>query len=151
MKLLYLYFIILSNLFTFSFYATHNDYFPQNIHKFLLTVVIMVKNEVDVIIPTLQPFIDAGITSFLVYDTGSTDGTQNKIKNHFQEHCLNHTYIIEEPFVDFSTSRNRALELAEHIFVNNTFLLMLDAEWYIHNVDELLQFCLRNKNYIPKN
>jgi hypothetical protein len=120
---------------------------PKDDHEFLLTVVIMVKNEVDVIIPTLKPFVDAGVTSFLVYDTGSTDGTQDVIRHYFDDCCLEHTYIVEEPFVDFATSRNRALELAEQIFINNTFLLMLDAEWYTHNVDELISFCKAHKDY----
>ena len=81
----------------------------------------MVKNEADVIVPTLKPFVDAGLTSFLVYDTGSTDGTQQVVREYFNDHDLKHAYIIEEPFIDFATSRNRALDLAEQIFVNNTF------------------------------
>ena len=117
-------------------------------HNFLLTVVIMVKNEANVIIPTLQPFVEAGITSFLVYDTGSTDGTQKVARDYFDSKNLDHAYIIEETFVDFATSRNRALDLAEQIFVNNSFLVMLDAEWYAHNVNELINFCKTHKDYI---
>lgn len=142
----YLNFIILSCFFL-SYVVAHNNCFKDD-HEFLLTVIIMVKNEADVIIPTLQPFIDAGVTSYLVYDTGSTDGTQDVIRNHFKDCHLDHTYIIEEPFVDFATSRNRALELAEQVFVNNTFLLMLDAEWYTHNVEELINFCEIHRSYI---
>lgn len=141
-------------IFNFSFLISSIVVCNPNIkdnQEFLLTVVIMVKNEVDVIIPTLKPFVDAGIESFLVFDTGSTDGTQKIIKNYFDDCDLEHAYIIEEPFVDFATSRNRALELAEHIFVNNTFLLMLDAEWYIYNVHELIKFCEIHKNYIADN
>jgi len=133
-----------------SYIITQNLNFKDD-HEFLLTVVIMVKNESEVIIPTLQPFIDAGITSYLVYDTGSTDGTQNIIREHFNNCHIEHAYIIEEPFVDFATSRNRALRLAEQIFVNNTFLVMLDAEWYTHNVSELIDFCKIHKNYIAPN
>ena len=94
----------------------------------LLAVVIMVKNEVDVIIPTLKPFVDAGIQSFLVFDTGSNDGTQQKINAYFKESGILNAHIIEEPFVDFSTSRNRALDLAEQIFANYTFLIMHNHE-----------------------
>jgi hypothetical protein len=111
----------------------------------------MVKNEAEVIIPTLQPFVDAGLTSFLVYDTGSTDGTQTVIREYFKEHGLHHAYIVEEPFVDFATSRNRALGLAEKIFVHSTFVVMLDAEWYTHNVTELIDYCKIHKNYIAPN
>lgn len=107
----------------------------------------MVKNEADVIIPTLQPFVQEGINSFLVFDTGSTDGTQEKIRKYFEQSDITDAYIIEEPFIDFATSRNRALELAENIFPQSTFFLMLDAEWYIHNVKELVEFCMLHKNY----
>ncbi len=138
-------------IYTFVFF--HCCTISQNItfkdeHEFLLTVVIMVKDEVDVIIPTLKPFVDAGIDSFLVYDTGSTDGTQKVIREYFDSHGIQHAYIIEEPFVDFATSRNRALDLTEQIFVNNTFIVMLDAEWYTHNVAELIDYCKVHKNYI---
>ena len=116
--------------------------------KNLLAVVIMVKDEVDVIVPTLQPFVDAGITQIFVYDTGSCDGTQEKINNYFKENKITDAHIIEEPFIDFATSRNRALDLAEDLFPQTVFYLMLDAEWYTHNVDELIDFCKIHKNYI---
>lgn len=142
----YLGFIFYSCFFLSYLCATQPPF--KDDHEFLLTVVIMVKNEADVIVPTLQPFVDAGITSFLVYDTGSTDGTQDVVRNYFRDCHLDHTYVVEEPFVDFATSRNRALELAEQIFVNNTFLLMLDAEWYMHNVEELITFCKTHQHYV---
>jgi glycosyltransferase involved in cell wall biosynthesis len=138
---------LLSFISFFSYALSQDPYFKDE-HEFLLTVVIMVKNEADVIIPTLKPFIDAGITSYLVYDTGSTDRTPEVIREYFDKCHIEHAYIIEEPFVDFATSRNRALDLAEQIFINNTFLVMLDAEWYTHNVEELINFCKIHKNYI---
>ena len=131
-----------------TFSLSPQDIPYRNTDDNLLTVVIMVKNEVDVIIPTLQPFVDAGITHFLVLDTGSTDGTQDKVREYFNEHGFEHAYIVEEPFVDFATSRNRALDIAEQIFINTTFFLMLDAEWYMHNVEELIKFCMNHKRYI---
>lgn len=130
----------------FSIFGTSLLYTHDNDN--LLAVVIMIKDEVNVIVPTLQPFVDAGIQSFLVYDTGSTDGTQNKVRDYFKECGLFHAYIIEEPFVDFGTSRNRALDLAEQIFMDHTFLIMVDAEWYAHNVNELINYCKVHKNYI---
>lgn len=120
-----------------------------NIHDdHLLAVVVMVKNEADVIIPTLKPFVEAGLQSFLVFDTGSTDGTQEKIRNYFKESSVCNAHIREEPFIDFATSRNRALDLAEEIFSEHTFLLMLDAEWYAHDIPTLIKFCIENKDYI---
>jgi len=151
MKCLNSIFFILCNFIVFLSCAMAQDFCFKDDHEFLLTVVIMVKNEVDVIIPTLQPFIDAGVTSYLVYDTGSIDGTQQVIGEHFDSYGFEHAYIIEEPFVDFAASRNRALELAEQIFVKSTFVVMLDAEWYTHNVGELINFCKIHKNYIHPN
>jgi hypothetical protein len=136
---------ILLSILCLIFSITHT---VEIIHDNLLAVVIMVKNEVDVIVPTLKPFIDAGIQSFLVFDTGSTDGTQQAVRDYFMKYNVLDAHIIEEPFIDFGTSRNRALDLAENIFTNTAFLLMLDAEWYTHNIDELLDFCKANKDYI---
>lgn len=115
-----------------------------------LAVIIMVKDEADVIIPTLQPLVEGGVSCFFVYDTGSQDGTQSTISSYFKTEGIEHFYLIEEPFVDFATSRNRCIELAENIFPYVTFFLMVDAEWYINGVDYLLGFCAKNKHYIPE-
>jgi glycosyltransferase involved in cell wall biosynthesis len=111
----------------------------------LIAVVIMVKNEESVIQPTLLPYIQAGIDAFLVYDTGSTDKTIEKAKELFDQHHLEHGYIKQDSFIDFSTSRNRALDAAQDLFPNAVFLIMPDAEWYIKNIDNLMDFC-RNES-----
>lgn len=107
----------------------------------LLVVVIMVKNEAQVIEATLQPFVESGVTDFVVLDTGSTDGTQEVAASFFKKHAIENAHIIEEPFVDFAVSRNYALDQTQRLFPHATFMCMPDAEWYIHNVEGLLQFC----------
>ena len=107
----------------------------------LLVVVLMVKNEEHVMAATLQPYVDAGIDSYFIFDTGSTDRTVQVTEEFFAKHRIKHFYIEQEPFVDFATSRNRALELAEARFIQAQFMLMVDAEWYMHNVQGLLNFC----------
>jgi len=49
----------------------------------LLVVVLMVKNEEDVINATIEPFIKAGIDSYFIFDTGSTDKTVETVKKFF--------------------------------------------------------------------
>jgi len=120
-------------LFIFTFCAASHD--P------LLVVTIMVKNEASVVRKTLQPFVDGGVTHFFVFDTGSTDGTQDQVKQFFIDNKLTNAVIAEEPFVDFSTSRNRARTLTQQAFPDAVFMLMIDAEWYINNVPGLLHFC----------
>jgi len=118
----------------------------QDLHASTLGVIIMVKDEVDVIEQTLEPFIKAGIDTFLVYDTGSKDGTPEQVRAYFKNNNIHHGYIIEEPFIDFGTSRNRLLEHAENLFPQVAFFVMLDAEWYTHNVQDLLLFCEQHKD-----
>jgi len=122
----------------------------------LLVVVLMVKNEEKVIIPTLEPYVRAGINSYLIFDTGSTDNTILTVQDFFKQNNVNNFYIEEEPFIDFAISRNRALDLAHEKFPNAVFMLMPDAEWYVNNVKGLLNFCqshindVNNKTYLIK-
>lgn len=119
-----------------------NNFFYAN--SPLLTIVIMVKNEEHVIKDTLLPYAKAGIDSFFVFDTGSTDNTLEEAKKFFDEFkVIGH--IAQEPFIDFAASRNRALELAEKSFADAKFLLMPDAEWYMHNVEGLIEFCKKEQ------
>ena len=73
----------------------------------LLGLVMIVRNEakrIQTVLASYRPYIDA----WTILDTGSTDGTQDLIK---RELAGIPGVLHEEPFVDFATSRNRALEL----------------------------------------
>ncbi len=137
----------------FSLFCSHHIFSdiviqPDN-YETVLAVVIMVKNEADVIIPTLEPLVQEGVDAILVYDTGSTDGTQNVVRSYFKSKNIQHGYIIEDPFIDFATSRNRSLDAVEKLFPQITFFLMLDAEWYLHNTKELITYCQHHKEIEP--
>lgn len=112
----------------------------------LLVAVFMVKNEAHCIEDTLLPLVEGGIKQFLIYDTGSTDETIGVAERFFKKHSLDQTYVIQEPFVDFEVSRNRALDLTEELFPDTVFMMMPDAEWYLHKVPDLLHFCQEHKN-----
>ncbi|MFI5333334.1 MAG: glycosyltransferase, partial [Candidatus Babeliales bacterium] len=107
----------------------------------LLAVAIMVKNEAPVLAKTLEPFVQTGVTQFLIYDTGSTDGTIDIAQQFFNEHHLTDTLIIQEPFIDFAVSRNNALKVAEKRFAATPFIMMPDAEWYLNNPEQLMALC----------
>jgi len=124
-------------------YATVN----QNvIYDPLLVVVLMVKDEEHVMESTLQPYVDAGVKAYLILDTGSTDRTIEVTHAFFKKNHITHYFIEQEAFVDFSTSRNRALDYAEQRFPQAGFMLMVDAEWYMHNVKGLLEYCAQEVN-----
>ena len=89
--------------------------------KPLLTLVVMVKNEADCIGATLasaKPYVDR----WLVYDTGSTDGTQ-AIARAFMADLPGQ--LIEEPFAGWDVSRTRSVELAG---TATEFAVFLDAD-----------------------
>ena len=112
----------------------------------LLVVALMIKNEGPVIDYTLTPMVEGGIDSFLIFDTGSTDDTIEKVTEFFNTHSITNFAIVQEDFVDFATSRNRALDLVDEYFPQATFIMMPDAEWLLRNGKELLQFCAINKH-----
>jgi len=73
----------------------------------LLGLCMIVRNEarrIAEVLASYRPHIDA----WTILDTGSTDGTQDLIRAALDGIPGD---IHEEPFVDFATSRNRALEL----------------------------------------
>lgn len=73
----------------------------------LLGLVMIVRNEakrIAEVLASYRPFVDR----YTILDTGSTDGTQDLIRDALSGIPGN---VLEEPFVDFATSRNRALEL----------------------------------------
>ena len=106
----------------------------------LVAVVLMVKDESISIQPTLRSLFQQGLRHFLIFDTGSTDNTIELAKAFFAEHRMEGC-VQQEPFIDFASSRNRALALAEQHFINIPFLLMPDAEWFFHGGADLFVFC----------
>lgn len=82
---------------------------------------MIVKNESNVInkcLTSVKPFID----HWIIVDTGSTDGTQEIIRETLKDLPGK---LFERPWVDFGTNRNEALELANGCA---DYLLFIDAD-----------------------
>lgn len=82
---------------------------------------MIVKNEASVIrrcLETVKPFID----SWVVVDTGSTDGTQSIIQDYLND--LPGT-LHEQPWQNFADNRSGALRLARG---NSDYILIIDAD-----------------------
>src|SRR6476620_6507589 len=72
---------------------------------------MIVKDESQVIrrcLSSVRPLVDY----MLIVDTGSTDGTQQIIRNYFQDEQLDGE-VIEEPWRDFAYNRTMALRLLQ--------------------------------------
>lgn len=82
---------------------------------------MIVKNEAPVItrcLASIKPWID----HWVIVDTGSTDGTQTRIRN-FMADIPGSLY--ERPWIHFAHNRNEALELARP---HADYLLFIDAD-----------------------
>lgn len=98
-----------------------------------ITLCMIVKNEARVIercLSSVLPLIDR----WLIVDTGSTDGTQEKIKTFFGKMNIPGK-LVESPWVDFATNRSQALKIARELTGEEAsdYSLMIDA-------DEILVF-----------
>ncbi len=109
----------------------------------LLVLTIMVKNEEHSMEKTLEPFLESRDPriGYLILDTGSTDNTVQVTLDLFQKYNISNGYVVEKPFVNFAVSRNDAIKFAEEKFPHAGFLFMIDAEWFVQDVANLLDFC----------
>lgn len=140
--------LILSSLFFSSLFISptlHAVTTQETAQDPLLVIVLMVKNEEAVIVPTLEPFVQGGVDAFYIFDTGSTDQTVEVVTDYLQS-CGVRFAVGQEPFIDFAASRNRGLDLAQEAFPNCAFMCMPDAEWYIQNAQDLVKFCKEHLN-----
>lgn len=116
--------------------------------KATVSLVLLVKDEA----PSIEKIIESAelaIDRVDVLDTGSTDGTQELVRKTCDRLAIPYS-IHEEPFVDFSTSRNRALALAEPHAV---FGLQLSGDEYLTGALVLRDFCVvrRDQTGLGKN
>ena len=106
----------------------------------LLALVMIVKDEAHTLPSTLislKPYLDY----YFILDTGSTDGTQQVIKQVLGDRGE----VWEEPFIDYGRSRNRVLDIAQQSSNPPVFVLMLSADETVYNAYSLRQFCEQHR------
>ncbi len=84
---------------------------------------MIVKNEADVVAETLDS-VAPYISSWVIVDTGSTDGTQDVIRNHFARLGIPGE-LHERPWRNFGHNRTEALNLAQG---HGDFIWVIDAD-----------------------
>jgi len=94
----------------------------------MLKLVMIIKDSgepLKKVLESVKPHID----SWCIVDTGSTDGSQEIVKNVLSSIPGK---IYEEQFVDFSTTRNRAFELAETSGIDCEYNIVLDDSYILY-------------------
>ena len=103
-----------------------------------LGLVMMVKNEslrIKVSFDSLKDYI----SKMFIYDTGSTDGTQDIIKKYCEEHNIK-LYLKEGTFVNFQESRNVMLDFVDEHTTKDDYCILLDCNDEMQNMDVLTKF-----------
>jgi len=104
----------------------------------LLTLVMIVKNEAKSL-PALLDSVRNAIDSFAIVDTGSTDETLSIL---FDRQILSMEVdgdIRQLPFIDFATTRNESLKLAEELGAE--FGLIMSGDETLVGGAALREFC----------
>jgi len=111
---------------------------PQETKKMAsIACLIMCKDEKERIETTLNSARE-WVKMFVVFDTGSTDGTQDFIR----EWCSKNNkelHMIEGKFVDFSVSRNALLDFCDKF--DAEYQLLMDSSDELKTGKELQTFC----------
>lgn len=118
-----------------------------------IVVVMIVKNEEENIIKTLQKFLPK-VKRYCILDTGSTDKTISIINDYFDQNNLNNGKVFSEnynnlKYKDYELMRNKALELARQNFNTSKYLIMVDCDWYLNDIENLykdLEYKYNNNN-----
>ncbi len=84
---------------------------------------MIVKNEAHIITETLNS-ISKYIDYWVISDTGSTDGTQDLIKNYFKEKNIPGE-LVEHEWKNFGYNRTKALESC---YNKTDYVLIIDAD-----------------------
>lgn len=105
----------------------------------ILELVMIVKNSGEILRKCLinnRQYID----HWTILDTGSVDNTCEIIKEELKDIPGNLYY---SDFVDFSTTRNKSLELCSKTC---KYIIILDDSYMIHGGDHLLKFLKKSNN-----
>lgn len=89
----------------------------------LLAAALMVKDETSTVAITIKSLSEFGVKRLFVFDTGSTDGTQELVRQLALEYNID-LKLKEGKFVNFAVSRNELLKFAQH---RSDWLLLLDS------------------------
>lgn len=104
--------------------------------KTTICLNMIVKNEADIIVETLDNIrLSIEIDYVVICDTGSSDGTRDKITNYLKTHHIQGE-VHEHTWKDFAYNRNLALSLCDG---KADYVIVFDADDRFHGEFRLPQ------------
>jgi len=103
-----------------------------------LVLAIMCKNEEKRITVSFDSVKDY-IKTFFIFDTGSTDNTIEVIEEYCKKNNIK-LFLKRGTFVDFSVSRNELLQFVDDNSSKDTYVLLLDTNDEMQNMNILEKF-----------
>ncbi len=119
----------------------------ETAQKKTICLNMIVKNETKVIrrcLDSVRPIIDYWVIS----DTGSSDGTQDMIKEHMKDIPGE---LYERPWLNFGHNRNEALQLAKGkadyiLFIDADEILLYDKDFKLPELDKDFYYIMTHFN-----
>lgn len=113
-----------------------------------LCLNMIVRNEADKIERALQSTIPH-VSRAVILDTGSTDGTQDKIRAFFGKYKIP-CQVIQGEFRNFAQARNEALFAAHAMASDSEYILLMDADMELRVSDMKALSELKDAAYSSK-
>ena len=88
-----------------------------------IALCMIVKDEAEVILRCLNS-VSSFVDHYIICDTGSTDGTQEKLRKHFKENKLKGV-VYDRPWVNFAHNRQEAFDYGKG---KADYIMTLDAD-----------------------
>ena len=108
-----------------------------------LGISMIVKNEVNIIERCLSSIVKY-LDYWVIHDTGSTDGTQEKIIEFFRKHQIPGE-LHYMPWKNFGWNRTQAIRMAK---LKTDYVALLDADFVVHVNDPSFKSDLKQAGYL---
>jgi len=110
---------------------------PAPVSGVTLGCVMIAKNEAHVLERCMKSMVRAGCEHFILCDNGSTDRTKDVFVKFLRTHCLS-GQLWTDQWDDFSTNRNRAMNVADQSLCKWLWMMDCDDYWAGWSVRERL-------------
>ena len=113
--------------------------------KNLLMAGLIIDSEEYALVDTLKSLSDAGITTYMIFDSGNAPQTLQMASEFFKEKSIQ-PYISKESYKSDAQAKNHLLQVAQQHYPTTPFIILCNASWQLRNARDLVAFCEQEIN-----